>query len=132
MHNTLIKASPAVPLSPADYDGKGFGVLRRFLSLGKPILILNDDNPPPGIAYYQIINTTNLITVKINPRFGECYLFGVTKTEVVRILVIFHRRPMFSHINISSRRNLLSDMAEHTLILKNNRNTPWFGFPKQV
>ena len=29
------------------------------------------------------------VTVKTNPRFGECYLFWVTKTGVVCILVIF-------------------------------------------
>jgi len=40
------------------------------------------------------------LTVKTQPRFGEFYpCFGhETKTKVVRILVIFRDRPMFSHI----------------------------------
>jgi len=41
------------------------------------------------------------LTIKTKPRFGECYTcFGYeTKTGVVRILVIFEDRPMFSRIN---------------------------------
>ena len=40
-------------------------------------------------------------TVKTKPPFWECYTcFGYeTKTGLEDILVIFHRRPMFSHIN---------------------------------
>ena len=41
-----------------------------------------------------------LLTVKTKSRFGERYsCFGCeTKTGVVRILVVFHVRLMFSHI----------------------------------
>ena len=42
----------------------------------------------------------NWSTVKTKPRFGGCHTcFGCeTKTGVVRILLIFQGRPMFSHI----------------------------------
>jgi len=39
-----------------------------------------------------------------------------TKTGVVRILVIFQRRPMFSHINGKLSPRPLNDMAEYTPI----------------
>jgi len=47
---------------------------------------------------------------------------GLAKMGVVRILVIFQHTATATSM-VSSRRDLLNDMAEHMSILKNNQNT---------
>jgi len=53
-----------------------------------------------GLTTYDRLSL-GYITVKTKPRLGECNTwFGCeTETGVVRALVIFQDRPMFSHIN---------------------------------
>jgi len=78
------------------------------------------------------------VTVKTNSRFGELYTcFGrETKTRMVRILVIFQDRPMFSHIIQRSRRELSIDVAENIglcrKITKIRLNPVLVLYPKQV
>jgi len=64
----------------------------------------------------------NSYTVKTKrPFWGMHTCFGhETQTGVVRILVIFQHRSMFSHKKKNSRRDLLNDVTEHRPIVKNN------------
>jgi len=67
-------------------------------------------------------------TVKIKPRFGECYTcFGCeTETGVVRMLVIFQDRVCSAISFKRSRRELPIDVAEHTSTLK---SLPQYALP---